>query len=129
MDYPNAYRYTRTHEWVRVEGDEVVVGITDHAQDQLGDVVYVELPAEGARFQKGEPFGVIESVKAVSDLYAPVGGEVTARNEAVVEAPEQVNESPHDAGWLVRLRLSAPRELDDLLDAEQYRSEIADGEP
>ncbi len=125
MDVRDDRRYTIDHEWIRVEGDTGTVGITDFAQDRLGDVVYVELPPVGARLTQGQAFGVVESVKAVSDLFAPGSGEVIARNDALSDHPEQVNRSPYDDAWLVRLRLAAPSELDGLLDAAAYRRHIA----
>ena len=126
MEVPEELRYTSEHEWVRVEGDEAAVGITEFAQEQLGDVVFVELPALGARTLAGAPFGEVESVKTVSDLYAPLSGEVIARNEGLNDHPELVNESPYEAAWLIRLRLSDPTELDALLDAHAYRALIAE---
>ena len=121
MDVPDGLRYTDDHEWLRVEGDAGVVGITGYAADQLGDVVFVELPAVGARFERGRTFGVVESVKAVSDLFAPVAGEVVAVNPALADQPELVNSEPYGAGWLVRLRLSDPAQADALKDAAAYR--------
>ena len=118
--YPKEYRYTTKHEWIQVDGDTAVVGITFHAQEQLGDVVYVELPKAGAKLQAMQSFGTVESVKAVSDLYAPMSGEVTAVNDALVDAPETLNQDPHKEGWLVRLKLSNKSELEKLLTAEQY---------
>lgn len=127
MENPEELLYTREHEWIRVEGEEGTLGITAYAQEQLGDVVYVELPAVGSAVTKGGAFGVIESVKAVSDLFAPVSGEVLARNEAVVEAPEIVNDSPYDKGWLIRVRLRNRDDLQDLLSAAEYQQHIAGG--
>lgn len=121
MDVPDGLRYTDDHEWLRVEGDAGVVGITGYAADQLGDVVFVELPAVGARFERGRTFGVVESVKAVSDLFAPVAGEVVEVNPALADQPELVNSEPYGAGWLVRLRLSDPAQADALKDAAAYR--------
>jgi glycine cleavage system H protein len=121
MNIPNELRYTRTDEWVRVEGEEVVVGITDYAQSELGDIVYLELPEVGRYLQVDEPFGVIESVKAASDLYAPVEGEVVAVNSALQAALETINEDPYGAGWLIRIRLKDPAQLDTLLSADEYR--------
>ncbi len=117
MSIPEELQYTKTHEWVRREDDVVTVGITDHAQDELGDVVFLELPEEGASFSAGEPFGTIESVKAVSDLYAPVGGEVVEVNESLNDSPEKVNEDPYGDGWMIQLRVSGEA---DLLSAEEY---------
>jgi glycine cleavage system H protein len=121
VDVPDGLRYTDDHEWLRVEGDAGVVGITGYAADQLGDVVFVELPAVGARFERGKTFGVVESVKAVSDLFAPVAGEVLEVNPALADQPELVNAEPYGAGWMVRLRLSEPAQADALKDAAAYR--------
>lgn len=120
MEVPAELRYTSEDEWVREEDGEATVGITDFAQDQLGDVVYVELPEIGRALKQGETFGVIESVKAVSDLFSPVSGEVVARNEALAEHPELVNSAPYGDGWMMRVRLSDPAELDPLLTADAY---------
>jgi glycine cleavage system H protein len=117
MSVPEELEYTKTHEWVRREGEEAIVGITDHAQEELGDVVFVELPEQGASFSAGDSFGVIESVKAVSDLYAPVGGEVVEVNESLNDTPEKVNEDPYGDGWMIRLRISGEGEL---LSADEY---------
>jgi glycine cleavage system H protein len=114
-------RYTRTHEWVRVEGDVAVVGVTDFAQSELGDITYLELPEPGTVVKQGESMGVIESVKAASDIYAPVSGEVVEVNRSVVDSPELVNKSPYDEAWLAKIRLSAPDELERLMDAAAYR--------
>ncbi len=121
MDVPDGLRYTDDHEWLRVEGDAGVVGITGYAADQLGDIVFVELPAVGAHFERGKTFGVVESVKAVSDLFAPVAGAVMEVNPALADQPELVNTEPYGAGWLVRLRLSDPAQADALKDAAAYR--------
>ena len=123
--YPKEYRYTTKHEWIHVEGDTGLVGITFHAQEQLGDVVFVELPKAGAKVQAMQSFGTVESVKAVSDLYAPMSGEVTAVNDALLNAPETLNQDPHKQGWLVRLKLSDKREIEKLLSAEQYEQFLA----
>ncbi|HEX2109595.1 MAG TPA: glycine cleavage system protein GcvH [Rubrobacteraceae bacterium] len=125
MSVPGDLQYTRTHEWVRREGDTATVGITDHAQDELGDVVFVELPEEGATFGAGDAFGTIESVKAVSDLYAPVGGEVVEVNSALDDVPEKVNEDPYGDGWIVRLRVSGEG---DLLSAAEYEKVLEEEE-
>ena len=117
MNIPAELEYTKTHEWVRREGDVATVGITDHAQEELGDVVFIELPEEGASFDAGDSFGTIESVKAVSDLYAPVGGEVVEVNETLNDSPERVNEDPYGGGWMIRLRISGEGEL---LSADEY---------
>jgi glycine cleavage system H protein len=125
MSSPTDRRYTKEHEWVRVEDDLGTVGITDYAQDQLGDLVYLDLPSPGTQVKQLDKLGEIESVKAVSDLYSPVSGEVTEVNQAVNDRPELVNQSPYEEGWLVRLRLADPAELDGLLTAEQYDELIA----
>ncbi len=117
MSVPEDLQYTKSHEWVRTEGDTATIGITDHAQDELGDVVFVELPDEGATFDAGEAFGTVESVKAVSDLYAPAGGEVVEVNSALNDAPEKINEDPYGEGWIVKLRTSTEA---DLLSPEEY---------
>ncbi len=125
MSVPGDLQYTKTHEWVRREGDTATVGITDHAQDELGDVVFIELPEEGASFGAGDAFGTIESVKAVSDLYAPVGGEVVEVNEALNDAPEKINEDPYGEGWIIRLRVSGDGNL---LSAEEYEKVLEEEE-
>jgi glycine cleavage system H protein len=117
---PDNLRYSQTHEWVRVEGDEAVIGITDHAQSELGDIVFLELPAAGRSLREDDVFGVVESVKAVSDLISPVAGEVTAVNDSVVGAPETVNSDPYEAGWMLRVRLADPAQVENLMTAEQY---------
>ncbi len=120
--YPQELRYTKEHEWVRVEGDTATVGITDHAQDQLGDIVFVELPKTGARVQSMQSFGTVESVKAVSDIYAPVSGEVVEVNESLVDEPEQLNSDPHGAGWLIKVQVEDHNELAQLMTAEEYKA-------
>ena len=127
MSVPSDLRYTRDHEWVRLEGDEATVGITQYAADQLGDIVFVELPDAGKALEGSRPFGVVESVKAVSDLFAPVGGEVVATNPALTSDPELVNSDPYGQGWMVRLRVADESELEDLLDADAYDALIAAG--
>ncbi len=117
MSVPEELEYTKTHEWVRREGEEAIVGITDHAQEELGDVVFIELPEQGASFSAGDSFGVIESVKAVSDLYIPMGGEVVEVNESLNDTPEKVNDDPYGDGWIIRLRVSGEGEL---LSADEY---------
>ena len=124
---PAELRYTKDHEWVRVDGNEATVGITAYAADQLGDIVFVELPAAGRSLTQFAAFGVVESVKAVSDLFAPLTGEVTAANDALSGSPELVNSEPYGAGWMVKLRLSEQDELDGLLDAAAYDALIAAG--
>jgi glycine cleavage system H protein len=124
---PTDLRYTKDHEWVRVDGDEATVGITEYAAGQLGDIVFVELPDGGRSLEQFATFGVVESVKAVSDLFAPVSGEVLATNDALTGSPELVNADPYKGGWMIRLRLAKPDEVDDLLDAAAYDSLIAAG--
>jgi glycine cleavage system H protein len=122
--YPENFHYTKEHEWVRVDGDTAVFGITDHAQHELGDIVYVELPKIGAALEKGKNFGSVESVKAVSDVYAPVSGEVIEINEALATTPEKLNEDPHGDAWLVKIKLTAPGEIKELLSAADYQKYI-----
>jgi glycine cleavage system H protein len=122
--YPEDFRYTKEHEWVKVESDTAVIGITDHAQKELGDIVYVDLPKVGARVEKGKSLGSVESVKAVSDIYAPISGEVIAVNEALTAAPEKLNEDPHGAAWLVKVRVTNPEEISQLLTAQDYQTYI-----
>jgi len=125
MNFPENLKYTRDHEWIRVEGDTGWIGITDYAQGELGDVVYVELPSAGAKLQQGKSFGTIEAVKAVSDLYAPIGGEVVESNNEVQSTPDLVNKDPYGRGWMVKLRISNPAELAALLDVESYKKLVA----
>lgn len=122
--YPENFRYTKEHEWVRVEGDTGVIGITDHAQEQLGDIVYVDLPKPGTRVEQGKTLGSVESVKAVSDIYAPVSGEVTAVNDLLATSPEKLNADPHGEAWLVKIKLSAPGEIQQLLSAGDYQNYV-----
>jgi glycine cleavage system H protein len=122
--YPDDLKYTTEHEWVRLEGDRAKVGITSYAQDALGDIVFVQLPDVGDRVQKGQAFGEVESTKSVSDVYAPVDGEVLARNESLESTPELVNSDPYGDGWLVELSLSDASVLDSLLDAEAYARHV-----
>lgn len=117
---PDDVRYAESDEWAKIEGDDVTVGLTDYAQDQLSDVVYVELPEVGDNFAKGDSYGVVESVKAASDMYMPLGGEITAVNEALEDTPELVNEDPYGKGWMIRFKASDPSEADGLLDAKAY---------
>ena len=124
--YPENFRYTKEHEWVLVEGDTGTIGITDHAQQELGDIVYVDLPKVGAHLEKGKTLGSVESVKAVSDIYSPVSGEVIEINDALATAPEKMNESPHGDGWLVKIRLSVPAEIQGLLSAVDYAKYVAE---
>lgn len=122
--YPANFRYTKEHEWVRVEGDTGVIGITDHAQKELGDIVYVDLPKAGTQVEQGKTLGSVESVKAVSDIYAPVSGEVVEVNGMLSTTPEKLNEDPHGDAWLVKIKLSAPDEVNRLLSADDYQSYI-----
>jgi glycine cleavage system H protein len=123
---PADLRYTKEHEWVRVDGDVATIGITRHAADQLGDIVFVELPAPGKTLEQFATFGVVESVKAVSDLFAPVGGEVVEANGALASAPEVVNSDPYGAGWMLRLRLADAAQVDGLLDPVAYEALVAE---
>jgi len=122
MNHPDTLRYIASHEWARAEGDLVTVGITDYAQNELGDIVYLELPDIGRRLEENDVFGVVESVKAVSDLFTPVAGEVVEVNAALADEPEQINDSPYDAGWMIKLRVPDPAALDTLLDAAGYEA-------
>ena len=124
MNVPKDLRYTKEHEWVRVEGGEVIVGVTDYAQGELGDVIFVELPAPGTKVAPMKAFGTIDAVKTVSDLFAPVGGEVTAVNTELKENPALVNQSPYDKGWMVRIRVANPKEIDALLNAGAYEKHL-----
>lgn len=124
--YPKDRRYTKEHEWIKVEGSTGTVGITDYAQHELGDVVYVELPKPGAAITAGQSFGTVESVKAVSEIYSPVSGEVLEVNAALANEPEKINQDPHGAAWLVRLKLASPKEVDGLMDAAAYEAYIAE---
>ena len=121
MTFPEDLQYTRDHEWTRLQGNRITVGITDFAQDQLGDVVYVELPEVGDVVKKGEAFGVVESTKAVSDLFAPVSGKVVEVNNPLADAPETVNEDAYEEGWMIVVEISDPKELAELMDAAAYR--------
>jgi glycine cleavage system H protein len=119
--YPETFRYTKEHEWIHVEGDTGTVGLTDHAQKELGDIVYVDLPKVGVTLEKGKTLGSVESVKAVSDIYSPVSGEVTAVNDLLTSKPEKLNEDPHGAAWLVKIKLSSPGDTADLMSAADYQ--------
>ena len=128
MEYPKGLKYSREHEWVSVENDDAgVIGITDFAQNELGDVVYVEVPELGEKISKDDPFGAVESVKAVSDLYAPVSGTVTEVNDALPETPELINEDPYGEGWIIKVAMSDVDELDDLMKPEEY-TEYCEGQ-
>jgi glycine cleavage system H protein len=121
MTYPENFRYTKEHEWVLLEGDIATVGITDHAQSELGDIVYVDLPKPGTTFEAGKSFGSVESVKAVSDIYAPIDGEIVEANELLVGSPEKLNEDPHGAAWLIKMKVSDPSQVKNLLTPADYQ--------
>jgi len=125
MEIPKGLKYSKEHEWVITEDAVATVGITDHAQDQLGEIVYIELPSVGDKISKDDPFGVIESVKAVSDIYAPVSGTVVEVNEDLPESPEVVNEDPYGDGWLIKVKMNDPSDLDDLMDNQEYEEMLA----
>jgi glycine cleavage system H protein len=124
MMYPENYRYTKDHEWVAIEGGIATIGITDYAQKELGDIVYVDLPQPGDAVVAGKTMGSVESVKAVSDIYSPVTGEVAEVNASLAEAPEKVNQDPHGGAWMVKVKLSAPEEVNNLMSAAEYQSYI-----
>ncbi len=124
MEFPSNLKYTKDHEWIRVEGDTGVVGITEYAQGELGDVVFVELPAAGAKLEQGKQFGTIEAVKTVSDLFAPVSGDVVEVNEALKDSPEVVNKDPYSGGWMVKVKIADSAELEGLLDAAKYQEMV-----
>ena len=125
-EVPEGMYYTKEHEWIRVEGDEVVIGITDHAQNALTDIVYVELPDEGEELEDMEEFAIVESVKSASPIFAPLAGQVTAVNEELDDSPELLNESPYGAGWIIRMRLNNPEAVSTLMDAAAYKAEIGE---
>jgi len=124
MNIPAELKYTQDHEWVRVDGDIAVVGVTDFAQSELGDVVFVEIETEGEELDKGETFGTVEAVKTVSDLFMPVGGEVIEFNEVLADEPELVNKDPYGEGWMIKIKIASTAELEDLLDADAYQAMI-----
>jgi glycine cleavage system H protein len=124
--YPADYRYTKQHEWIKVQGDTGTIGITDYAQQELGDVVFVDLPKVGAKISGGKSLGSVESVKAVSEIYSPVSGEVTETNPLLVDAPEKINTDPHNAAWLIKLKLADPKEVAGLMDAAAYEAYISE---
>jgi glycine cleavage system H protein len=126
--YPEEFQYTKDHEWIRVDGDTGTIGITDHAQKELGDIVYVELPKSGDPVTAAETFGTVESVKAVSEIYSPVTGEVTAVNSKLQDHPELLNSDPHAGAWLIRVQLSDPNEVEKLMSAEEYEAYIRESE-
>lgn len=123
---PPDLRYTKSHEWMKIEGDTATVGITDHAQEELGDIVYIELPEVGRVLSADDPFGTVESVKAVSELYAPVSGEVIAVNDVLVGGEAVINDSPYESGWIIKVRLKDPAEAESLLDADAYQAELGE---
>jgi glycine cleavage system H protein len=125
MAYPKDYKYTKEHEWIHANGNVATIGITDHAQESLGDIVFVELPKPGAQLQAGKSFGTVESVKAVSDLYAPASGKVTEINEALNQSPENINKDAHSA-WMIKMELANPSELNNLLSADDYEKYVAE---
>ena len=124
MTYPETYKYTKEHEWVQVVDGEGTIGITDHAQHELGDIVFVDLPKIGSGVTRGHTFGSVESVKAVSDIYSPVSGEVAAINELLQKSPEKLNEDPHGDAWLIKVKLTAPDEINELMSAPDYQKYI-----
>jgi glycine cleavage system H protein len=124
--YPSDYRYTKEHEWIKVSGSTGTIGITDYAQHELGDVVFVELPAAGAPITAGQVFGNVESVKAVSEIFAPVSGEVIEANASLSDAPETLNSDPHGAGWLIKIKLANPGEVSGLMDAAAYEAFVSE---
>jgi len=124
--YPSDYRYTKDHEWIKLDGTVGTIGITEYAQAELGDVVFVELPKAGTQVKSGQSFGTVESVKAVSELFSPVSGEVTETNAALADSPEKINQDPHGAAWLVKVRLADPKEISGLMDAAAYQAYIAE---
>lgn len=131
MEFPDNLKYTKEHEWVRLDSEDknvAVIGITDYAQDQLGDIVYVELPKEGEKIEKGEPFGVVESVKAVSDIYAAVSGVIVETNDLVGESPETLNEDCYEEGWLIKVRFLESKDLDDLMSCKEYQAFVSEQE-
>lgn len=127
MVYPASFRYTKDHEWVEVKADMGIFGLTDHAQCELGDVVFVELPKPGAKLEQGKALGTVESVKTVFEIYAPASGEVVEVNESLTTAPERINQDPHGAAWLVKVRLSNPAEVGNLMDSAAYESYLSAG--
>jgi glycine cleavage system H protein len=126
MAVPKDYKFTKTHEWVKIDGDVATIGITEFAQSELGDITYLELPSAGTSVNQSEPFGVVESVKAASDVYAPISGEVIEENNAAIDAPETVNSAPFTEAWLIKVRVSDASQLDNLLDADAYEQLVAE---
>jgi len=128
MEYPDDFYYTKTHEWIKVQGNIGIVGITEYAQKQLGDIVYIELPEIGEKFEAGDPIGSIESVKAVSEVFIPVSGEIIEVNEKVATEPDIVNSDAHGAGWLIKIKINDKSELDNLMDSDEYQEYIEEEE-
>ncbi len=128
MNFPEELKYTKEHEWVRVKGNTATVGITDWAQDQLGDIVFVELPEEGEAVEKGDTFGVVESTKSVNDLYLPVSGSVIEVNDPLLDAPETINDDCYGEGWMIRIEITDKTDLDDLMSSEEYEAFLKEGE-
>ena len=126
MEFPDNLRYTEEHEWISIEGDHALIGVTDYAQSELGDVVFVELPEAGGSVEQGSVFGTIEAVKTVSDLYAPVSGEIVEVNPDLADKPELVNQSPYGDGWMIRIKVAKPDELEGLMDAAHYQEHIGE---
>ena len=124
MSYPETYRYTKEHEWVHLDGDHAKIGITEHAQHELGDIVFVDLPKAGSKVAKGQTFGSVESVKAVSEIYAPVSGEVVEPNSLLSQRPERLNEDPHGEAWLIKVKVATPGEINDLMSAADYQTYV-----
>jgi glycine cleavage system H protein len=127
MNFPEDLKYTSEHEWIRIDGDVATVGITDYAQDQLGDIVFVELPEEGETVEKGDTFGVVESTKSVSDLYVPLSGKVIESNDPLLDSPDIINEDPYGEGWMIRIKLENSSEVKELLDAKSYQKMVEEG--
>lgn len=125
MSAPSDLKYTKSHEWIRIDGDTATIGVTDHAQSELGDITYLELPDVGSAVSGGEPFGVVESVKAASDIYSPVDGEVVERNEDAIAAPDMVNSSPYEGAWLIKIKLANPSQTDSLMSPAEYDELLA----
>jgi glycine cleavage system H protein len=126
MNVPEDLRYTKEHEWCRADGKIASIGITDHAQERLGDIVYLELPKEGDEVKKDEAFGVVESVKAVSDLFSPVDGKVVEVNDPLLDSPATVNDDPYEEGWMIKVQMTDPRQLEELMTAEEYQEYVAE---
>lgn len=126
MQAPKDLKYSKSHEWVRVDGESATIGISDYAQEELGDITYVELPDVGETITAAEPLGIVESVKAATDIYAPLDGEVTEQNESVIESPELVNQSPYDSAWILKVTISDAAQIDALMDAAQYETFVAE---